>query len=267
MRMFQVDAFTEIPFTGNPAGVCLMDGDRTDRWMQDVAAEMNLSETAFVTPREVDSEFGLRWFTPATEVNLCGHATLASAHVLWEESVRGIGKRILFHTKSGILEASKSTDWVELAFPARIVEPAEPYPDLFAALGIGPVSTWKYSTTNGNVYLLEVQSEEALVKLQPDFQLLSATDARATIVTSRAGAEGYDFASRFFAPAVGIDEDPVTGSAHCYLAPFWAGRMGKADLTGFQASERTGLVRCRASQDRVYLSGRAVTVFRGDLLV
>jgi PhzF family phenazine biosynthesis protein len=247
--------------------VCLIDREQPESWMQGVAAEMNLSETAFILKEKAGTSFQLRWFTPATEVSLCGHATLASAHILWEESKLKSGEQALFHTKSGVLRATKQTDWIEMVFPSRKVEPVDTDPKLSRALGISPKYTGKYVTQNGNLYLVEVESDRQVYELQPNFSLLSETDAEATIVTSRSTDKNYDFISRFFAPAVGIDEDPVTGSAHCYLTPFWAEKLSKNELTGFQSSRRTGVIRCRLSQDKVLLSGRAVTVFRGELLV
>ena len=267
MNIFQVDAFTDNQFKGNPAGVCLIDRERPDSWMQGIAAEMNLSETAFLLKERANSAFQLRWFTPTTEVSLCGHATLASAHILWEESILKTEEQALFHTKSGILKATKHADWLEMVFPSRKVEQVDTDPKLSKALGINPKYTGKYVTQTGNLYLVEVESDQEVYELQPNFRLLSETDARAMLVTSIATAKDYDFVSRFFAPAVGIDEDPVTGSAHCYLTPFWAEKMKKNELTGFQASRRTGVIRCRLSQDKVLLCGQAITVFRGELLV
>ena len=227
MKLFQVDAFADNPFKGNPAGVCLLDREQPDRWMQDIAAEMNLSETAFLLKEKANTFFRLRWFTPTTEVSLCGHATLASAHILWEEAKLKTEEQALFHTKSGLLKAKKHSDWIEMVFPSREIEPVDTYPKLSEALGINPTYTGKYATQNENLYLLEVESDQEVYELHPDFRLLSQTDAWATIVTSRATAKEYDFVSRFFAPALGIDEDPVTGSAHCYLTPFWAEKLGK----------------------------------------
>ncbi len=267
MNIFQVDAFTDKPFKGNPAAVCLLEREHPDSWLQDVAAEMNLSETAFLLKERLNSTFQLRWFTPTTEVSLCGHATLASAHVLWEESILKTEEQAIFHTKSGILKTTKHEDWIEMVFPSWKVEQVDHDPKLSKALGISPKYTGKYVTQTGNLYLVEVDTDREVYELQPDFRLLSETDARGTIVTSLATVKDYDFVSRFFAPALGIDEDPVTGSAHCYLTPFWAEKLKKNELTGFQASKRTGVIHCRLSQDKALLRGKAITVFRGELLV
>jgi PhzF family phenazine biosynthesis protein len=227
--------------------------------MQQVAAEMNLSETAFLIPAE--DGYRLRWFTPAVEVDLCGHATLASAHVLWEAGCLKPETAARFHTRSGLLTAVRHGGDIEMDFPAR---PAEPCPDrhgLAAALG----ATAKSLGQNGMDYLVEVADEQAVRSLRPDFARLAALPVRGVIVTSRSSAGPYDFVSRFFAPAAGIPEDPVTGSAHCCLAPFWSARLGKQEVLGYQASARGGVVRVRVHGDRVDLGGRAVTVLRGEL--
>jgi PhzF family phenazine biosynthesis protein len=260
LRLLQVDAFTSEPFRGNPAAVCLLDRERADSWMQDVAAEMNLSETAFLLPR--DDGFSLRWFTPAVEVALCGHATLASAHALWEEQVLAPSETARFHTKSGLLTAERQGEWIELDFPATREEPAEAPDGLLSSLGItDPV----YVGRNKFDYLVEVASEELVRSLDPDHTQLRKIPVRGVIVTSRATMPDADFVSRFFAPGSGVDEDPVTGSAHCCLTPYWATRLGRDAMTGYQASRRGGFVRVRADGERVKLGGRAVTVFRGEL--
>ncbi|HHX43303.1 MAG TPA: PhzF family phenazine biosynthesis protein [Chloroflexi bacterium] len=264
MRIYQVDAFTAQPFKGNPAGVCLLDVDKPDAWMQSVASEMNLSETAFVVRQE--DGFGLRWFTPTQEVGLRGHATLATAHILWEEGRLQSSEEARFDTRSGRLTASRDGVWISMDFPAHEVTAAAPDPTVNRALGVEPVHTAVAFGPNGHTYLLELASEEAVCALAPDFVALAHSDAQAAIVTARAEGGGYDFVSRFFAPAIGIDEDPVTGAAHCSLAPYWAARLGKNDLLGYQASARGGLVGCRWQDGRVVLRGRAVTVLRGDLL-
>jgi PhzF family phenazine biosynthesis protein len=258
--MFQVDAFTDKPFSGNPAAVCMLSASRDEQWMQHVAQEMNLSETAFLTPRE--SGFELRWFTPAVEVDLCGHATLASAHVLWERGYLGPDQQARFFTKSGLLTAERQEQWIELNFPADPAKPVLPSETLLAALGVKPA----YVGRNRFDFLVEVDSEEVLRQMQPDFKLLSSATERGVMVTSRSDSAAFDFVSRFFAPAAGIDEDPVTGSAHCCLGPFWAGRLGKDGLVGYQASARGGVVQVRLGGDRVYLKGQAVTVMEGKLL-
>ncbi|HSG64579.1 MAG TPA: PhzF family phenazine biosynthesis protein [Gammaproteobacteria bacterium] len=255
----QVDAFTDRPFAGNPAAVCFLERPADADWMQAVAAEMNLSETAFVAPTE--HGFDLRWFTPATEVDLCGHATLASAHALWSEGLVDADVAIPFHTRSGVLTCARDGDLIELDFPATPAVEAEPPPGLLAALGIEPsfVGRAKYDK------LVVVGSEEAVRSLEPDFAALRKLGPRGVIVTGRSGDERYDFVSRYFAPGAGIDEDPVTGSAHCCLAPYWGQVLGKTEMVGFQASRRGGVVRVRLDGDRVRLGGRAVTIFRGTL--
>jgi PhzF family phenazine biosynthesis protein len=265
LPLYQVDAFTDRPFAGNPAGVCILgagDPRAADaRWMQDVAREMNLSETAFLRPRS--DGFDLRWFTPAMEVDLCGHATLASAHVLYERGVLAAGEEARFHTASGLLTAVRRGEWLELDFPAEPAEAAEAPAALREALGARPVFVGR----NRLDYLVEVDSEEAVRSLRPDLALLRGLRERGVMVTSRAPAgRDYDFVSRFFAPGAGIDEDPVTGSAHCCLGPYWGERLGKSELTGWQASARGGLVRVRLAGPRVKLGGRAVTVIVGELL-
>lgn len=260
MRLLQVDAFTSEPFRGNPAAVCLLDRRRDEVWMQNVAAEMNLSETAFLLP-DADG-FSLRWFTPAVEVALCGHATLASAHALWEEGLLQASQQARFQTKSGLLTADRDDEWIELDFPATPAEPADAPPELLAALGIErTVHTGKSRFD----YLVEVASEDEVRRLDPDHASLRRLPVRGVIVTSRAASAGVDFVSRFFAPGSGVDEDPVTGSAHCCLTPYWAERLGKTTMTAYQASRRGGTVGVRLDGARVKLRGQAVTVLRGEL--
>lgn len=260
MPIFQVDAFTGRAFSGNPAAVCLLDETKDDLWMQNVAAEMNLSETAFLE-REGEG-FNLRWFTPTTEVDLCGHATLASAHILWEEGYLKPDQKASFYTRSGLLTAGRKAEWIDLDFPSEPEEEAIAPPDLVDALGVKP----KYVGRNRFDYILEVDSEEAVRNLKPDFSLLAKVETRGVIVTSRASTGGFDFVSRFFAPRVGINEDPVTGSAHCCLGPFWKSRLNKNEFTAYQASARGGVVRVSVAGDRVHLSGQAITVLRGELV-
>jgi PhzF family phenazine biosynthesis protein len=256
----QVDAFTDRPFAGNPAAVCVLPAAREERWMQDVAKEMNLSETAFLHPE--NSGYRLRWFTPAAEVALCGHATLASAHVLWQDGHLRGDATAQFHTKSGTLSARRLDSWIELDFPATPAQPAPAPAGLLEALGVRPrtVARTRFD------YLLELDDEAQVRAVQPDYGALARVEARGIMVTSRASAPGYDFVSRFFAPQVGVNEDPVTGSAHCALAPFWAQRLGRVELVGYQASARGGTVRVRLAADRVLLGGQAVTVLRGELV-
>src|SRR5881628_625036 len=263
LTIVHVDAFTNRPFAGNPAAVCVLQGGPRDaRWMQDVAREMNLAETAFLHPQ--DDGYALRWFTPAIEVALCGHATLASAHVLWEDRHLPAGRQARFHTKSGLLTADRAGDWIELDFPATPAVPAPPPPGLEQALGLTQAAHWVGRSPFD--YLVEVDSEETVRSLTPDFAALQRVEARGIIVTSRAGMRDFDFVSRFFAPQAGVPEDPVTGSAHCALAPFWSERLEKTELTAYQASPRGGVVRVRLAGDRVMLGGQAVTVLRGELL-
>jgi PhzF family phenazine biosynthesis protein len=256
-----VDAFTDRPFTGNPAAVCVLERAADERWMQLVAQEMNLSETAFLV-RAADG-FALRWFTPAVEVALCGHATLASAHVLWETGALAPSEQARFHTASGVLTATRRRDLIELDLPVKPEQPGEAPPDLGRALGAAPV----YFGISQYDCLVELGSEAAVRDLRPDFALLTALPYRGVIVTSRASTPGYDFVSRFFAPKVGVAEDPVTGSAHCCLGPFWKKRLKKDDFVAYQASSRGGVIRVTVRGDRVALGGTAVTVWRGELMV
>ncbi len=259
-KIIQVDAFTDEPFKGNPAAVCLLDSEAEEAWMQAVAREMNLSETAFPVRRE--DGYGLRWFTPAAEVDLCGHATLGTAHALWEEGLLAPDERAKFHTKSGLLTASRSGGWIEMDFPSKPEREADAPEGLAASLGARPV----YVGRNQFDYLALFQDEAAVRNLAPDFTALRTLPVRGVIATAPSDSVAFDFVSRFFAPAVGVDEDPVTGSAHCCLAPFWGRRLGKTEMTGYQASARGGSVKVRTEGDRVVISGRAVTVLRGELL-
>ena len=256
----QVDAFTDEPFAGNPAGVCILSEAREDSWMRNVAREMNLSETAFLV-KQADG-YDLRWFTPTVEIELCGHATLASAHVLWEEGHLKPAEQARFHTLSGLLTADRRGEWIELDFPAVPEHPAEPPTGLAEALGV----KWTHLGKNKFDYLLELDSEETVRNVKPDFARLSELPVRGLIVTSRAAMPGFDFVSRFFAPGSGVDEDPVTGSAHCCLGPYWSKRLNKTEFLAYQASARGGVVRVRVAGDRVKLGGQAVTVLRGELI-
>ncbi len=259
--IYQVDAFTEKPFSGNPAAVCLLPQAREAAWMQAVGKEMNLSETAFLLKQE--DGYNLRWFTPAVEVDLCGHATLASAHILWETGILRREEQARFHTRSGLLTAASKDGEIELNFPAKTEEPADAPTGLLEALK----ARAKYVGKSKFDYLVQVDSEETVRGLKPDFTALKSIPVRGVIVTSRAVSPGYDFISRFFAPAAGVNEDPVTGSAHCTLGPFWSSRLGKSEFLAYQASERGGTLRVRVAGDRVHLSGKAVTIFRGELIV
>ena len=260
LEIFQVDAFTNEMFSGNPAAVCLLPGPGDETWMQNVAREMNLSETAFLH-REGDG-YRLRWFTPMFEVDLCGHATLASAHTLYETGSLSKDEEARFHTRSGRLTAKRLGSWIELNFPSEQAADSTAPDDLIRALGIRP----KYVGKNRFDYIIEVESEEVVTKIKPDYSLLVKVSMRGVIVTSISESEEYDFVSRFFAPGVGINEDPVTGSAHCCLGPFWMGRLHKSEFKAYQASERGGVVRVRVQGERVLLSGQAVTVLKGELM-
>ncbi len=261
-RIVQVDAFTNKAFSGNPAAVCVLAEPASDEWMRNVAREMNLSETAFLTPH--DGGYRLRWFTPAVEVDLCGHATVASAHVLWQDGHLRPGQQARFHTRSGLLLADRRGDWIELDFPVKVVTPAPAPPELLPALGVEQAV---FVGKNAFDYLVEVDSEETLRKLAPDHTTLRRIPVRGVIVTAKSSAGEFDFVSRFFAPGSGIDEDPVTGSAHCALGPYWSEKLGKTEFTAFQASPRGGVVRVRLEGDRVLLGGQAVTVMTAELLV
>jgi len=258
--IYQVDSFTDRPFAGNPAGVCLLPKPADENWMQAIAREMNLSETAFLV-RQSDG-FDLRWFTPAAEVRLCGHATLASAHILWQTGVLQSGEQARFHTLSGLLTASQRGDWIEMDFPARPAKPVQPPAGLTEALGVMAL----FIGRDTDDYLVEVDSDATVRSLKPDLTALEKLDVRGTIVTARSADPGFDFVSRFFAPAVGVNEDPVTGSAHCCLTPYWAGKLGKIEMTAYQASARGGIVRVRLAGERVLLSGQAVTVMKCELI-
>jgi PhzF family phenazine biosynthesis protein len=260
-RVTQVDAFTDQPFAGNPAAVCLLASARDPAWMQQIAREMNLAETAFLL-RRGDDGFDLRWFTPAVEVDLCGHATLASAHVLWEEGHLPLRERARFHTRSGALTASRRDDLIWLDFPATPDQPLAKSQELERSLG----ATIRYLGRTRFDYLAELESEAELRAVEPDMAALARLPVRGIIITARSENREYDFVSRFFAPGAGVPEDPVTGSAHCGLAPFWAARLGKDLLVGYQASARGGIVQVRLDRDRVHLGGHAVTVLRGELL-
>lgn len=262
--LYHVDAFAERPFGGNPAAVCVLPDERDDAFLQGVAGELNLSETAFLT-RE-GSAWRLRWFTPTVEVDLCGHATLASAHALWESGREAPDARIDFETRSGRLSAAMRGGAIELDFPAEPAEACDPPSDLLAALGAAEA---RWTGRNRLDWVVELASERDVVSLRPDFPRLAHAGgpARGVIVTAASERPGVDFVSRYFAPAAGIDEDPVTGSAHCCLGPFWSARLGRSELVGHQVSARGGIVGVRTAGSRVVLSGRAVTVARGELLV
>ena len=255
----QVDAFTAKPFSGNPAAVCILPETPAEQWMQDVAKEMNLSETAFLVKKQ--EGFDLRWFTPTVEVQLCGHATLASAHVLWEGGYLAPDSQARFHTASGLLTAERRGEWIELDFPKQPEESTIPPAGLLSALGIDAL----YVGKNRSDYLIQVESEEVLKEINPDWGALGRVECRGVAVTCQSSSGEYDFVSRFFAPRSGVPEDPVTGSAHCCLGPFWGARLEKTELVAYQASTRGGVVKVSLVGDRVLLGGQAVTVLRGEL--
>ena len=259
-KCWQVDAFADRPFQGNPAAVCWLEHEVSDPWMQAVAAEMNLSETAFVA--RVDRAYQLRWFTPQIEVRLCGHATLATAHVLWTEGFHPLDQPIRFTTQSGVLTCQRQGDLIHMDFPSTPAAAAAAPDGLLNALGVSAIDVGKTQFD----YLVVLDSAAQVRALTPDFGMLKNVATRGTIVTSLSDQPQFDFISRFFAPAVGIDEDPVTGSAHCCLGPYWAGVLGKTAMTAHQASARGGRLTVRLDGQRVILGGHAVTVLRGDWL-
>jgi predicted PhzF superfamily epimerase YddE/YHI9 len=259
--IYQADAFTSEPFRGNPAGVCLLEQARDEAWMQAVALEMNLAETAFLLP-EADG-WRLRWFTPTVEVDLCGHATLASAHLLYELGVLPSNAEARFYTRSGLLTAQRDPDgmlWLD--FPSEPATETPAPPELLEGLGVAP----RFVGANRMDLLAELESEAAVRGLTPNLTLLARLPVRGIIVTAQAEAGDYEFVSRFFAPSAGVPEDPVTGSAHCCLAPYWRALLGKSRMTGYQASARGGFVEVEVGGERVRLGGRAVTTLRGELL-
>ncbi|SFL93185.1 PhzF family phenazine biosynthesis protein [Pelosinus propionicus] len=263
VTIYQVDAFTDLPYKGNPAAVCLLDKAKDEAWMQAVANENNLSETAFLTPG--NDGYNLRWFTPKSEVKLCGHATLASAYILYKEKLLPLNKQARFFTLSGLLTASyhENTGFIELDFPAHSVTPCEPPRGLVESLKVKPI----FIGRSDNDYLIEVASEDEVKELVPDFSRLLQVPCRGIIVTALASSNNYDFISRFFAPAVGVNEDPVTGSAHCRLAPYWEAKLKKNEFIAYQASSRGGFLQLATVGDRVRIGGKAVIVLKGEFLV
>lgn len=257
MKIFQVDAFTEKPFRGNPAAVCILPSNPSVEWMQDVASEMNLAESAFLVP--MNDGYNMRWFTPNSEVDLCGHATLASAHILWEKGYVQKDQEAKFYTKSGLLTAKFNKGYIQLNFPATPEEEAVAPEGLIDALNINPV----YIGKNVFDYLVEVESEEIVKNIAPDFTKLMRIPMRGVIVTAR--AKEYDFVSRFFAPEIGVFEDPVTGSSHCCLGVYWKKKLGKSKFHAYQASKRGGALKVEVINERVLISGKAVTIMEGTL--
>ena len=260
-NLFVVDAFTNQPFSGNPAGVCILEKEREEAWMQALAFELDFSETAFVLPEGED--FSLRWFTPKTEVNICGHATLAAGHILWEKNILPQDKTIAFHTRSGILTSKKTATLIEMTFPAMYARPEEFDPELLTVFKINPLYVGKFEDKQ----LIEVENEQIVRSLDPDFNRLRQLDERAVVITAQSDSPEYDFVSRYFSPWVGVNEDPVTGTSHCCLATYWSKRLEKKELRGYQASPRGGSVNVRYEGDKVMLGGQAVTVFEARLFV
>ena len=268
LPIFQVDAFADQAFRGNPAAVVLLDEDRPTEWMQQVAAEMNLSETAFVRHLQ-DDRYSLRWFTPGLEVDLCGHATVATAHVLWSENRVPDRRAITFESRSGDLPVAAVGDTIQLNFPATPPESCTPPAGLIESFRhAGAAVSPKYVGRSRFDYFVVLETETQIRELEVDFRQLMDCECRGVIVTAIAGAgPSYDFVSRFFGPAAGVDEDPVTGSAHCCLAVYWSEQLQREKMTGYQASARGGLVGIERQGDRVLLQGTAVSVLAGQLLV
>ncbi|MBE7174214.1 MAG: PhzF family phenazine biosynthesis protein [Williamsia sp.] len=255
---YQVDAFTAVPFQGNPAATCLLQQALPEKMMQQIALENNLPETAFLLPAG-DGSYHLRWFTPTTEIKLCGHGTLATAHILWEKGLLGGKETARFHTLSGLLTVQKKEDWLQLNFPAFALHEQELPAGMAAALGITPLAS--YCAEDGR-WVVELDSEAALRSLKPDFTELKKFPS--VVVTAKTGKDSsYDFVSRSFAPAHGIDEDPVTGSSHCALVPYWRSRLNKSSFSAFQASARGGELKLKLDGSRVLIEGKAVTVLEG----
>ncbi len=261
MKLYQVDAFTNEMYRGNPAGVCVLPEDSRfdDRLLQDLAMEMNLSETAFLKKKE--GGYDLRWFTPVAEIDFCGHATLASAHILWETGTEDAGAELRFGTRSGTLTATRKGALIEMNFPLREVNETGPDGRIEEALSVRPL----FIGTDSKRYVIEVRNREELRGLAPDFGKLAKIGNTAFTLTCESGGAGYDFFVRFFAPAFGIDEDPVTGSAQSYLAPYWSGKLGKKCLRSHQDSKRGGELECEIADGRVLVRGEAVTVFDIEL--
>lgn len=262
-KMYRVDSFTDKAFAGNPAAVCVLHKPREKQWMQQVAAEMNLSETAFVLKQ--NGNYLLQWFTPVCEVALCGHATLATAHILWDEQFHDPDANAVFLTKSGVLIARKKEhSWIELDFPSLAVYPHNRPESFKTILGVDEIEILFFGKTDMD-YIIELDSAKAVRAMKPDFVRLEKALDAGLVVTAASDMPQFDFISRVFAPSEGINEDPVTGSAHCILGPYWARKTGQDEFSAFQASSRGGVLRVRVEKDRTYLGGQAVTVFKGSL--
>ncbi|EOR93590.1 putative isomerase yddE, PhzC-PhzF family [Arcticibacter svalbardensis MN12-7] len=259
IKFYQVDAFTDQPFKGNPAAICLLEEELSTATMLQIAAENNLAETAFV--QKAEDGFYLRWFTPTVEVHLCGHATLATSHILWQEGILKAQETARYHTLSGLLTAKKKGDWIEIDLPAKENRPVDVSEEVLAALQVRPIRT-----AYADRYIIEVSTPEEVNNVKPDFNILRHHEM--VIVTSKgAPSSPYDFVSRTFGPSVGVDEDPVTGSSHCCLVPYYAEQLNKTQFFAYQASQRGGEMRLELKGDRVLLSGHAVTLISGMLLI
>jgi PhzF family phenazine biosynthesis protein len=259
MKLFQVDAFTNEIFKGNPAGVCIIPDNVSvnDVLLQNIALEMNVSETAFL--KKFDGAYDLRWFTPETEVDFCGHATLSSAHILWEAGIEKNEDEIIFNTKSGKLFANRRDNKIELNFPSIEVTEIPEKKEINVAFGIKPL----FIGSDNKRYLLEIDNYKELKEIKPDYNQLNEMGRTAFMITCKSDNNKYDFYSRFFAPSVGINEDPVTGSAHSYLTPYWAKKLNKNILNAYQASRRGGEIECELTNNKkVLLRGNAKTVFQ-----
>jgi PhzF family phenazine biosynthesis protein len=260
--IFQVDAFSDTPFKGNPAGVMIVDKDTPAGWMQNMALEMNLSETAFLVPQE--GSFDIRYFTPTVEVPLCGHATLASAHILFQLGIVEPGKSILLNAKAGKLVIRKEGDWIVMNFPVFSLNPIEIPADFQKLVGFKPIEVWS-SDDDWIIAIAKTESEIRLAK--PDFNSLVENGLGHLMITALSTEENTDFVVRCFAPRSGINEDPVTGSAHCALTPLWFKKTGKKEMNSYQVSDRTGRLKVRSANDRVEISGQAVTIFKAELQI
>lgn len=260
--VYHVDAFTNEPFKGNPAGVCFVEKDTSEEWMQKIAAEINLSETAFIVPGKKVS--GIRYFTPVAEVPLCGHATLSASHIMYEKKMVNPDEEIIFHAKAGKLKIRKEGDWVTMNFPAYEVNEAPVPEEIEAIIGTKPIEFYK-SAFGWTLFL--IKNEQLVRDMKPDFRIMRNSEYGDMIVTAKSEEPEFDFCVRCFAPALGIDEDPVTGSAHCALVPFWNMKTGKKDFTSHQVSKRSGILKVSLKGDRVEISGQAITISKGELFV
>ncbi len=258
--IYQVDAFTQEAFKGNPAGLMIVDETTSEEWMQSMAAEMNLSETAFLIPQGAD--FIIRFFTPTVEIPLCGHATLASAHLLYELGLKNADEKILFHAKGGDLEISKEDDWIVMNFPSYPVQEINLTTDFESIVGFKPIAT--YSSSYGWIIAV-ASSEKEIANANPNFEALTQNGLGHLMITAQ--GETFDFVVRCFAPLAGINEDPVTGSAQCALVPLWQARTGKSSFHALQSSKRTGILKVNAMEDRVEIKGQAITIFKASLMI